>query len=514
MQFSQKISRDIKLKCFHCGEPCPDDLINLGDKYFCCSGCKLVYEILEENKLCKYYEIDKKAGISLKNSSKMQGSRFDFLDDSNIVNKLVDFSDGEISTVTFFIPQIHCSACIWLLENLHKLNKGIIYTRVDFLQKKLFVKYNLSEVTLRSIVELLSSIGYEPKISLDDLEIKHKTGSNKKLYYRIGIAGFCFGNIMLLSFPEYLSLNNILDVSYRSFFGYLNILLSLPVILYCSSYYFQNAFTGLKQRKINIDFPVSLGLSVLFLRSVFEVVTQTGSGYFDSLAGLVFFLLIGKIFQAKTFDVLNFERNYKSYFPISVTVKKSVNESARPVSKLKEGDRIIIRNQELIPADAILFNGKANIDYSFVTGESIPVEKVAGEIIYAGGKQVGNAIELEVIRTVSASYLTQLWNNDAFVKKDETRFDSMVNTVGKYFTLVVLTIAFGAFILWFPVSLSRAIFAFTSILIVACPCGIALTSPFTLGNAMRILARNKFYVKNAKGLVFLFCRFLCCIQCY
>ncbi|RPI13837.1 MAG: HAD family hydrolase [Ignavibacteriae bacterium] len=483
------------MKCYHCGEPCRNHDITIEDKVFCCNGCKLVYEILEENKLCKYYSLDEKPGIS-QSERKINTSGFAYLDDEQIQKQLLDFTDGKISSISFFIPQMHCSSCIWLLENMYKLNPAIFYSQVNFPEKKLSVRFKENEISLRKIVELLASIGYEPQISLNEVEDKVKSNVNKRLYYRIGVAGFCFGNIMLLSFPEYLSFDDSISFFYKNFFGLLNILLSIPVILYCSSDYFKSAYTGIKQKTINIDFPISLGLAVLFIRSVIEILTNSGPGFFDSLSGLVFFLLAGKVFQSKTYDALNFERNYKSYFPLSVTIKKSGEEQCIPVSKLKVGDRIIIRNNELIPGDAILFNGTANIDYSFVTGESIPVGKVAGEIIYAGGRQTGSAIELEVIRTVSQSYLTQLWNNETFVKRDEDKFKSLVNVVGKYFTIVIILVAALAFVYWYPTSIKAAINAFTAVLIIACPCGIALTSPFALGNAMRILGRNKFYVKN------------------
>ncbi len=301
---------------------------------------------------------------------------------------------------------------------------------------------------------------------------------------------------MLLSFPEYLSFGGYLESLYRQFFGALNILLAIPVFFYSASDYFKSAYTGLKQKTINIDFPIALGIIVLFARSVYEIVTQTGPGFIDSMTGLIFLLLAGKLFQSKTYDALNFERNYKSYFPVSVTLIKAGKESSIPVSNLKEGDRIAVRNDELIPADAILFSGNGHIDYSFVTGESVPVEKVPGEIIYAGGRQKGSAVELEVIRTVSRSYLTKLWNKDAFIKEDENKFVSVVNTAAKYFTAAVLIISVGAALYWLPVSFSKAINAFTAVLIIACPCGLALTNPFALGNAMRILGKNKFYLKN------------------
>ena len=497
MQISEVVNLKEGTLCYHCGDLCTSLGIHSGEKTFCCTGCKTVYEILHENNLCKYYDLDDTPGISQKKLDSAVGSRYSYLEDPGVISQLTSYTDGNMSVCNFVIPQVHCSSCIWLLENLHKLNPAIIKSEINFLQKTLNVKFKAQEISLRGLVELLVSIGYEPQISLNDIENKVKYRSNKSLYYKIGVAGFCFGNIMLLSFPEYLAPVGSLEHSFKQFFALLNLLLGAPVLFYSASDYFKSAIGGLKQHTINIDFPIVLGLVVLFARSTFEIVTNTGVGFIDSMTGLIFFLLLGKIFQSKTYDALNFERNYKSYFPVSVTVKKSGKETSVPVTNLKHTDRIVIRNNELIPADAILFNGNANIDYSFVTGESIPVPKVVGEIVYAGGRQCGSVIELEVIRTVSQSYLTQLWNKDTFIKKDEDKFNSLVNIVGKYFTVLILLVAATAFVYWYPTSLRTAINAFTAVLIIACPCGIALTNPFALGNAVRILGRNKLYAKNA-----------------
>ena len=403
------------LKCYHCGDSCPDNLISIDDKFFCCNGCKTVYEILNENQLCNYYNLDQTPGISPKINVVR---KFDYLNDETILNQLIDFKNENITAVTFNIPQMHCSSCIWLLENLFKINPSINQSKVDFLKKTLNLKFYNQKISLKEVVELLASLGYEPQIQLDNLDKKSNSNKlNRKLLIKIGIAGFCFGNIMLISFPEYLSINPS-EVFFRKFFGHLNLLLALPVFFYSASDYFLSAYKGLKKKIINIDFPISLGIAVLFFRSAYEVLTYTGAGYFDSLSGLVFFLLLGKLFQNKTYDALNFERDYKSYFPIAVTLKNGMEEKSIPLSNLKVGDRILIRNNEIIPADSILFNGDGFIDYSFVTGESKPVEKVSGELIYAGGRQAGGLLELEVIKEVSQSYLTQLWNNDSFQQKE------------------------------------------------------------------------------------------------
>lgn len=481
------------INCYHCGNECKNETIKINDKVFCCNGCKTVYEILEANDLCTYYNLDDQPGIT-KDSSTVRN--FDFLDDPDLKNRLLDFTDGNNTSLTFHIPQMHCSSCIWILENLYKLNEGIRESKVNFLKKTLSVNYSENHVSLKQIVELLDSIGYLPALNLEQSYKEKSDSVLKKLYYKIGIAGFAFGNIMLLSFPEYLSLEDIVTDNIKLIFGTINMFLALPVFFYSASEYYLSAWKGLRKKIVNIDVPITLGILVLFIRSYYELLTLTGAGYLDSLAGLVFFLLIGKLFQHKTYEALNFERNFQSYFPIAVSYIKEGKESTKPVEKLNVGERIIIKNNEIIPADSVLISDGADIDYSFVTGESRPVEKINGDIIYAGGRLIGQSIEVETIKEVSQSYLTQLWNQDAFSKEHHSRINSLVNIVSKYFTAIILIIASAAFLYWIRESSTLAFNAFTAVLIIACPCALALSTPFTLGNTLRIFGRNKFYVKN------------------
>ncbi len=480
--------------CYHCGDICSEE-IPFDNHVFCCTGCCNVYELLSSNNLCDYYSLETSPGISRRNP--VGTHRFNYLDDIQVQHKLLDYKDENITKVTFFVPTMHCSSCIWLLENLYKIEKNIHRSQVNFLKKTVSVTYSSQSYSLRKLVELLTSVGYEPAINLNDIETQVKKEVNRRLSYQIGVAGFCFGNIMLISFPEYFGLDEFTRSTFSRLFGYLNFALSIPVFLFSAADYFKNAFNGLRKRHIPIDVPLALGIFVLFFRSMYEVFSHTGIGYFDTHAGLVFFLLIGKWFQQKTFDTLSFERDYKSYFPVAVSKINDGLESTVPVNALKIGDRILIRNQELIPADAILLNGEAHIDFSFVTGESAPVEKVLGEIIYAGGRQTGPTIELEVCKKVSQSYLTQLWNNENFSKDQESKVETFQLTVSKYFTIILLVIAFGSAAYWLLVKPELAMSAFTAVLIIACPCALALSSPFALGTAMRVLGNNKCYLKSA-----------------
>ena len=482
--------------CFHCGDDCRDEEVHYDEKVFCCQGCKLVYDIIKENNLGTYYDYNKFPGVSQKKNNTAE--RFAFLDDKTIREKLINFTDGKITTISFHIPQIHCSSCIWLLEHLNKVNKGVIRSQVNFLKREASLVFNEELITLRQLVEMLATIGYEPLVKLDDLEGKKQTPVNRTRIYKIGIAGFCFGNIMLFSFPEYFSLSHNMESGFKGVFSILNFGLSLPVFFYCSSQFFVSAWQSIKQKYLNIDVPIALGILVMFLRSCFEIFTKTGAGYMDTMSGLVFFMLIGRMFQDKTYATLSFDRDYKSFFPIAVMSKRNGKETSIPLSQLKTGERIVIRNEELIPADGLLIKGNANIDYSFVTGESIPLEKNTGDLIYAGGKQKGTAIELEVVKIPSQSYLTQLWNDDAYRKKEENNtFQLLVNRISHYFTIVIIAIALLSLSFWmFYHDFSRGMNAFTAVLIIACPCALAISSPFTLGNILRVFGRMKFYLKN------------------
>ena len=309
---------------------------------------------------------------------------------------------------------------------------------------------------------------------------------------------------MFLSFPEYFEVSEFWLERYKYVFRWLAFVFSLPVVFYSGGDYIVSAYKSIRSKMLNIDVPIAIGILVLFIRSTIEIIMDWGTGFLDSMSGLVFFLLLGKFFQQKTYAFLSFERDYKSYFPIAVTrinksnaLVESVLEEQIQVCDIVIGDRIIIRNSELIPVDGILIKGNALIDYSFVTGEAEPVTKVSGDKVYAGGRQQAGVIELEVLKSVEQSYLTQLWSNEIFNKNNRSVFQSITDKISKKFTISILSIAVAAAIFWMFYNASLALNVFTAVLIVACPCAIALAAPFTLGNLLRIFGRHNCYVKNS-----------------
>lgn len=483
------------IKCYHCGLECEENFLVFEDKPFCCQGCKMVYELLNQNGLCDYYQYASFPGSGSKPNT--HDDKFLFLDNPEIAGVLLDFSSDNLNKVSFYIPKIHCSSCIYLLENLRKINPGIKHSRVNFVKKTISIDFDPSSISLRQVAELLTSMGYEPHISLQD-EIKHaRKDLNRTLYIKLGIAGFCFGNMMLLSFPDYLDIDFLQDEQLRPFFSILNVLLALPVVFYAGSDYLVSALKAFRQRFLNIDVPIAIGILALLGRSLYEIFALNETGYLDSLAGLVFFLLIGKWFQGKTYENLSFDRDYRSYFPLAALKVENGSISAVPVSSIRPGDALVIRNHEIIPCDGLVAEGTACIDYSFVTGESSLSTVKAGEPVFAGGRQTGSSVKVAVKKPVSQSYLTQLWNNESFQQERDKSGKAVLDRVSRYFTLAVLLVAFSAFFIWAPTDIRIAFNAFTAALIVACPCALALSVPFTYGGIAGILGRHKFYLKNS-----------------
>src|SRR5699024_1985350 len=223
----------MKVACFHCGEACPDDTYKIGEKLFCCHGCKTVYEILHENDLGYYYDLEKTPGTSPEG---IEG-KYDFLENKAIQEKLLEFDDGKTAVISLSIPSIHCSSCIWILENLQKINPAIRFSQVDFPKKTVRITFSSNaskadkHISLKQLVVLLSKIGYEPYISLENSE-KKENKVDRSLIYKVTIAGFAFGNIMFLSLPEYFETTEMWLDYVKLFFRGLLFAFAFPVAFY------------------------------------------------------------------------------------------------------------------------------------------------------------------------------------------------------------------------------------------------------------------------------------------
>ncbi|HCQ15531.1 MAG TPA: heavy metal translocating P-type ATPase, partial [Cryomorphaceae bacterium] len=305
-----------QLECDHCHQPVIDKVIgDDGKKVYCCYGCKVVDELLLEKR-------------SLLDPGSLPVHQYAYLDESKIRSSLLDFEEGHFARVRMHLPAIHCSSCIYLLESLPEVEESVLEVQVHFARKEATLTFRSDRLRLSQLAALLDYIGYTP-----DFHTRLKGSSKKRngLLIQLGIAGFFFGNTMLLALPEYLHSSLASDPSLQNFFRYLMLLFSLPVVTFSAKDYFINAFKALRAGILSIDLPIALGVSVLFIRSVYEVFTFTGSGYFDSLSGLIFFLLIGKWYQQKTYSNFSFDRDFRSFLPLAANLVLK-NGHEKPIS--------------------------------------------------------------------------------------------------------------------------------------------------------------------------------------
>jgi len=483
------------LHCAHCGDPIAKTLVEGDGQAFCCEGCKAVFNILRENNLCTYYDVSSERPFPPPPTG-----TFDFsaLNDPSVRSLIIESQVGTIANLAFTVPSIHCASCVWLLERLERLDSGVLRSRVDLLRKTVRIDADLSRTSISAIASRMASLGYAPVVTAErssEPSSQHK----RAIYLRLGVAAFAMANVMIFSIARYLAGEAALPNGLDLVFAIASVVLSLPVLLYSSSPWFSGAWAAIQHRSLTLDIPVAMGIGILFIRSVADIALGISEGYLDSFNGLVFFLLIGRMFQQKAFDAVSFDRTWRSFFPLSVRRVEQGAPTNIPIDAVRIGDALSLRSGEVIPCDATLDSPVAYVDYAFVTGESTPVECVAGDTVHAGGRVLGRAIACTVTRQAHQGYLTSLWERQPERRRQSTLLD-VSTRFGKAFVISACVIALGGAIWWLP-DVSMSLQVLTAVLIIACPCALTLAAPVTLGTAMGRLARRGIFLKNIGALL-------------
>ena len=477
--------------CAHCGAPTASILV--GDNRFCCQGCSQVFSILRENNLLGFYEISDNQVESLRD--RPQGD-YSYCD-TDWFRKLFVREAGEGRySIRLKLPAIHCAACVWLLEKLPEMLPGVTGARINYLRKEMVLTAEQA-LPLSRLVSFVADLGYVPDFGPESRRSRALTSYDKSLLKRMALAAFGFGNAMLFSLPEYFSTR--VEVGFARTFIAINIVLSTAVLIYSAGEFFVNAFRALKKRKIILDLPISAGILAMFGRSIAEIATGTSAGYFDTFAGLIFFLLLGRYVQSRSYEWLNFERDNLLFLPLAVRVRKGDDEVIMPVSGLANGDILKLRNGEISPTRCRLVSESAQADYAFITGESLPVTLSRGDTFETGGKLIGRAAELEVLEPVNQARLNRIWENSAETAGSEAAIpeSNFAERVLPYFTAIVISIAVGSLLYWLPSDSSRAWNAFSAVLVITCPCALAMAKPFSFFTVQSALARAGLFLKSA-----------------
>jgi Cu+-exporting ATPase len=477
--------------CLHCGDDCSTAAVITSDGAFCCTGCAAVYDLIASHGLTGFYACDVPAGVSQRLRNPRE-TTYAVLDDPIVASRLLQWRRDGHACADFSVPTMHCASCVWLLEQLWRVVPGVERSEVDLLRRCVRIEFNVAETSLRTIAERLSAFGYPPVVDAE--RPSEPPAIRRALYLRIGLAGFAFGNVMLFSIPRYVN-GGPLDPSFQRLFNTLNLLFAVPVLIYSAAPYFLAAWHAARARMMTLDVPVALGLAVLFGRSVADILLGNGEGFLDSFSGLVFFLLIGRLFQHKAYEQIAFDRTVRSFLPLSIRVARGETTTLTPIEQVIVDDELLVRPQEVVPADSILLDPIATMDYAFATGESSPVTITAGAAVAAGGRVLDRAIRLRVVRPVSQSRLAALWNDAAFSRAKSHWLADVSNRFGWWFTVIALVLAAAGVALWWP-NAGQAASVATAVLIIACPCALTLAAPITLGTAMGVLGRAGCYLKH------------------
>ena len=481
--------------CRHCGERCSPASIRTSAGSFCCTGCEAVFALLHREGLDTFYACEVPPGAPQRHAPASEAA-LAALDDPAVGRRFTEYDDGRIARVVFSVPGLHCASCLWLIERLWRVQPGIVRADADIVRRTVRITFRRDRLSVRDVASCLASVGYTPALDNES----RPTGippARRSLYLKIGVAGFAFGNAMLFSIPRYAN-GAPLEDGFQTLFGVLNLVLAVPVLIYSASDFFRSAWQALRHRTMSLDVPIAIGLAALFVRTVVEIASGRGEGFTDSFTGLVFFLLVGRLFQQQAFDRIAFDRSFRSFLPLAVLVEASDSDAVVPVplEHVTVGDRLLVRPGEIVPADATLTSPSGALDLSFITGESTPVHVLRGDSVQAGARVVGTALRLTAASAVSQSRLAGLWNNPVFGEAKTYRLVDVAARFGAAFTVTAVVLAAAGAALWWP-DISQSASVATAVLIIACPCALTLAAPITLGTAMAMLGRHGLYLKQA-----------------
>lgn len=458
-----------KALCLHCGS------VAKARSSFCCSGCESVYELLQSKGLSHFYDLKK----SLPRAKPLEK----FLLESP---QEVQY-DAE--TARFYLKGIHCLGCLWLLEKLPEIEPKITRSSLDFVHQ--ILEIDKKNITWNEVVALIRKLGYEPKL-LDE-ENKCIQEDQREQLTRIGVAGFCAGNIMLLSVSIYSGA----DPLWANRFSWLSFLLCIPVFFYSASPVFRASFFPLKQGRLSVDLAISLALLSGMVMSMTSLVFGNGKEiYFDSLSMLVFLLLSSRYFLNRLKESVGKETPYLSYLNLERYARLLPTPSIVAADALQVGDIFLLKKNQVLPLDGKLMSS-AFFDLSLLTGESAPIELLAGDSIDSGAKLISSESKIQIIRDAENSRLSKILSQIKTFQISRSKTLDFSEKMGKYFVLFVLTIAGISLAIQNDSEGFRRVLAFV---IVTCPCVLALAVPLAYTRALQIAARKGILFRNPEKL--------------
>ncbi len=494
--------------CAHCGLHVPDSLMSASynsgrgseaEVIFCCAGCAFVYDSLHSLGLQRFYGIREQYGEFDASPATQSISDFDYLDDERFAALHTKSSSRGFVEVHLYLEGVHCPACVWLVERIPHILTGVYVSRLNFIKKLVSLEFDPTVVSLSEIAKTLASLGYYPHPATEERRNRLARKSNRQLLLRLGVAAVAAANTMLFATSMYQGDFSGIEERFQRLFQWASLLIATPAVIYSATPFYQAALAGLRRRVVHIDLPLALGILGGYCISVINTLTGTREVYFDSICALIFLLLVGRYVQSRAIAKIRDSSNTASGI-LPHRVWKLVDGQIREAfsASLSVGDIVHVPRDERIPADGTLISEEAFVDQSLLTGESKAVRKEAGDDVYAGTRNGASDIRVSVTSLGDETRIGSLIQPLAASSSEGVVLgasaSAYVDAISRYFVVCVCLLACLAFYLGTLADFDEGVSRALALLVVSCPCALALAYPLSCSVAIARAARSGIFV--------------------
>ena len=500
----------IKVECNHCHLSFDEKImIKENDLNFCCNGCQNVFHILKSENLDSFYE--KLGNKTLQAPLQISNDDLSKFDSENFLNNYATTTKDGFTQIDLILEGIHCAACVWLNEKILYDTKGVIEANINFTTNKARVVFNSDVLKLSNIIKKIRSIGYNAYAYDSSVADKEATKAKQDYFVRMMVAVVCTMNIMMLSVAKYTGFFTGMTQEVKHMIHFAEFLLTTPVLFFSGFVFYKGAYFGIKNRIVNMDLLVSTGASMTYIYSLSVLFGAKGESYFDSVSMIITFVLVGKYLEVigkkSAVDTLD---KIKSTLPLEAVVIKDGKKETKALNLVQVGDLIELKIGEKVPVDGKIISGNASFDESSLTGESIPVYKKTGDNIFSGTVILDSTILFEVVKDFKNSTFSSIVTLLEDSLNSKPKIQTLANKISRRFSLIILSIAFITFLVWYYFGLDlgfyfegvnqfeRSFITAISVVVIACPCALALATPMASLGGISELAKKSLLFKEAK----------------
>ena len=484
--------------CAHCGLPVPAALMGAGEQHFCCAGCHVAWDILHEHGLERYYALPDRREQPVVST----GRRYDDFDHPAFHNLYVTGLPGGLSRVELYLEGVHCGSCVWLVERVPLVVDGVVRAELDVRRALATIEWDAAATSLSAIARALDSLGYPSHPFRGMSRERYRRREDRAMLTRIGVAGALSMNIMLASLALYSGAWSGMESSFERFFRWTALLLTLPALLWPGRVFFTSAIAAVRARTLHMDLPIAIALAAAFVRGVVNTVTDAGPVYFDGVAMLVFLLLCGRYLQLRgqraAADAAELLYALTPSTAHLVTATGDVRDT--PAEGLLPGDLIEVRVGDTLPADGTVESGTSSVNVALLTGESQPVTAHPGDEVFGGTLNLTSGLRVRVTRAGEQSRIAKLVRQVEEGARRRAPMVLLADRLSGWFTAVVLLLAGVVLAIWMRIDPSRAVDNAIALLVVTCPCALALATPLAVTAAIGRAARRGILLKGGDAL--------------